>query len=75
MIQIREEQWISPHAIESIFVREGKLQIVPIDMQGDKFPYLVEDSLLKDVCSALNLPYSTIQGIAVRQLQEKEDVR
>lgn len=73
MIQIREEQWVSFDSVESVFVREGDLQIVPNRMGGDEaLPYLVENGYLEDVCGALQLPYGAIHGVIIRQLQEKE---
>ena len=70
MIRIRENRWISLGSIESIFVKDGGLQIKMVG--NELLSYLVENKFFVETCKALNLPCSIIQGITARQRQEKE---
>lgn len=71
MIRVREEQWIMIDAIESVFIKNGDVLIVP--NSETTLPYYVEEKFLTSVCSSLSLPFSIIQGVRVRQTQEKND--
>jgi len=68
MIRIKDEVWINPDHIESVFVSEGVLNLATVTMLGEEdYPYVVDREYLEDVCSAMHLPFEKILGIMKRQ--------
>lgn len=73
MIRIKGEVWINGDHVESVFVREGVLNLATVTMLGlEDLPYTVDRDFLEDVCSAMKLPYNTILGLIERQSHDAD---